>query len=78
MAYYKYLKFLYSSSDAVFDVRQAPGTKVSNPGIYRCAGCSREVCALKGQVLEDHEHPNNGKIKNKVEWQLIVFPEQLR
>lgn len=78
MAYYKHRKHLYESSDAVFDVRHAPGTVVSNPGIYRCAGCGREICAVRGQELKDHEHPNNGKIKNKVEWQLIVFPEQLR
>lgn len=78
MAYYKYLKFFYSSSDAVFDVRHAPGTVVANPGIYRCAACGREICAVKGQKLEEHEHPNSGKIQSKVEWQLIVFPEQLR
>ena len=78
MAYYKHRKFLFESSDAVFDVRHAAGTEVSNPGIYRCAGCGREVCAVKGQKLGDHEHLENGKLKSKVEWQLIVFPEQLR
>lgn len=76
MAYYKYLKFLHSTSDAAFDVRHSAGTLAANSGIYRCAGCGREICVAKGQRLEDHEHPDTPKVK--VEWQLIIFPEQLR
>ena len=76
MAYYKYLKFLHSTSDAAFDVRHAAGILAANSGIYRCAGCGREICVAKGQRFDDHPHPDTPKAK--VEWQLIVFPEQLR
>jgi len=77
MAQFKYREYLHQITDgSAFDIRHAPGTKVNNPGIYRCAACSEEIAIAKGQLLppqNDHEHE---KGLGKIEWVLLVFAQR--
>lgn len=75
MAQYKYPQNLSQSTSAAFDTRYAPGTKVENPGIYRCAGCGEEVIVHKGQLLPAQNHHSHARGEGKLEWQLLVFAQ---
>jgi hypothetical protein len=76
MAQYKYRENLTQTTVAAFETRHAPGTKVQNPGIYRCPGCGDEVVAAKGDRLPPATHHPHTKDQGKIEWQLVVFAEQ--
>ena len=78
MAQYKERQVLIQSTSAAFDTRHAPGTRVENPGIYRCRGCGEEIAMAKHTKLPPQSHHEHEAGVGKVEWQLIVFAEQTK
>jgi hypothetical protein len=77
MALYKHGQYLKTSDSDAFDKKHNPGVEAPFPGIYRCAGCGDEIGIAKGHTLppqNHHQHAGGAKI----EWQLLVFAEQVK
>jgi hypothetical protein len=75
MAQYKYPQNLTQSTAAAFDTRYAPGTKIENPGIYRCVSCGEEILLHRRQKLPPQDHHAHNRGEGKIEWQLLVFAQ---
>ena len=78
MAQFKYRKHLEESASCAFDTHHAPSTRVDNPGIYRCTTCGEEVLAVRGSRLPGENHHRHADVKQKIEWQLVVYAQQTR
>lgn len=75
MALYKYSQFINYSGDAVFDLHHLPGAAAPRSGIYRCAGCSKEVASNEGQPLPPQNHHQHTTTQGAIRWQLAVFAQ---
>lgn len=71
MAYYQDANSLTQLSDRIFDETYAPGQSVSRPGIYKCAGCAREIAA--DVRIPPQEHHKHSVAEGDVRWKLIVW-----
>lgn len=76
MAEYKEREHVRRTESSAFDVRHAPGTTVTNPGIYRCLACNDEIVMAKGDTLPLQNHHQHETGIGKIEWQLLVHAEQ--
>jgi hypothetical protein len=72
MALYKYGTHLYQSNNAEFDKDYEPGSTTSWSGIYRCAGCGREVVHTIGKPLPPQNHHQHTSYQGKIRWKVIV------
>ena len=70
MAYYQDANSLVQLSDLVFDKTYVPGESVVYAGIYKCAGCDREVAVDSALPSEDHHRhlPH----QSAMQWKMIV------
>jgi len=75
MALFKHLEVLSTSDDPVFETEYLPGEVVPHPGIYRCAGCQREVPVMAHTRLPTRSHHQHTSAEGEVCWQLIVFAD---
>ncbi len=77
MAQYKYGQHLKQADNSAYDARHAPGSVAANPGIYRCVACGDEIAIAKGHTLPPQNHHQHNPSAGKIEWQLLVFAQQL-
>src|SRR5689334_20447593 len=75
VAIYKYTKYLNASQDAEFDYEHQPGALTLVSGIYRCAGCNREVVSNYGQPLPPQNHHQHNDNQGAIRWYLIVHAD---
>ncbi len=75
MAWYKYSQMLRQFNSDAFDTIHTPGTAAPFSGIYRCAGCAKEVASNKGEPLPPQNHHQHASNQGAVRWQLIVFAD---
>jgi hypothetical protein len=75
MALYKDAKYLKQDLDAAFDKIHTPGTAAPHSGIYRCAGCRKEVASNEGQPLPPQNHHQHTTSQGSIRWQMIVYAE---
>lgn len=77
MAQYKYGQFLTQSSNSAYDAKYSPGVAAPNAGIYRCVACGDEIAIAKGHTLPPQNHHQHRQGVGKIEWQLLVYAQQL-
>ena len=79
MAWYRDEAFVHQvDEDEDYDRVLDPGATTTLPGIYRCAGCGREVIARADERLPGETHhfcPEEGVVPG---WQLLVFADRRR
>ncbi|MEF9957235.1 MAG: hypothetical protein RSA22_10355 [Acinetobacter sp.] len=76
MALYKNGQYLKKSEDVAFDKKYSPGTAAPHPGIYRCTACGDEIAIAGGHILPPQNHRQHAPSNGRIEWQLLVFPQQ--
>lgn len=76
MALYKNSLHVKASTDTAFDSKHAPGSAAPHPGIYRCTACGDEIAIAGGHVLPPQNHKQHSPTSGKIEWQLLVYPQQ--
>lgn len=70
MVYYQDADSLTRLSDPMFDMTYGPGDAVPFAGIYKCAGCEREIVASDTFPSGD-QHPHLQR-EGELRWKLIV------
>lgn len=75
MALYKYADFLAQNQDAIFDQINSPGHVTPRSGIYRCAGCGREIVSEEAKPLPPQNHHQHTISQGHIRWQLIVYAD---
>jgi hypothetical protein len=75
MAIYKYQQYLTPSQDQAFDQTYHPGAHVPHSGIYRCAGCGREVVAEHARSFPPQNHHQHTVQQGAVLWRLAVYAD---
>lgn len=75
MALYKHGQFLGQSQDAVFEHEHPPGASPPVSGIYRCAGCGREIVAEEARLLPPQNSHQHSPAQGSVRWRLIVYAD---
>jgi hypothetical protein len=70
MAYYQDANSLTQLSDPMFDEAHGPGQAVTRPGIYKCAGCDREIATDTNFPPQNHH--KHSLAEGQVRWNLIV------
>lgn len=76
MALCKQMQRVIASSDEAFDKKHAPGSSAPHPGIYRCTACGDEIAIAGGHTLPPQNHRQHNPNAGKIEWQLLVYPQQ--
>lgn len=72
MAYYKYPAAVQQHQDQLFDKLHTPGTPVPHSGIYRCAGCAKEIAANAPDPFPPQNHHQHSPTQGTIRWQLTV------
>ena len=72
MALYKYSNVLAQMNSDEFDKLYDPGTRGSWSGIYRCAGCGREIVHTTDHPLPPQNHHQHDTAQGKIRWRLVV------
>lgn len=72
MAWYKNPKMLEIADLPQFDDLHVPGTTVTWSGIYRCAGCGKEIVHTQDKHLPPQNHHQHTATHGAIRWQLIV------
>jgi len=49
-----------------------PGAKVPFSGIYKCAGCNKEITSNEGDPFPPQNHHQHDQSQGKIRWKLIV------
>jgi hypothetical protein len=75
MALYKHSTLLAQSQDAAFDLEHRPGASTPHSGIYRCAGCGREVTSEEGNPLPPQNHHQHAANQGAVRWRMVVYAD---
>lgn len=75
MALYKYGEYLTQSSDTAFDTLHNPGAQPPYSGIYRCAGCGREIVAEAARQFPPQNHHEHSQSQGPIRWRLIVYAD---
>jgi hypothetical protein len=75
MALYRYIAFLQTSTEAVYDTIFNPGQAAPVSGIYRCMGCGREVASNQNQPLPPQNHHQHTTEQGAIRWRLIVYAD---
>lgn len=76
MALYKHGQHFQQSDHEAFDKKHAPGIAAPHPGIYRCTACGDEIAIAGGHILPPQNHRQHNPSSGKIEWQLLVYPQQ--
>lgn len=72
MAYYKYSAAIQLHQDELFDKLHTPGMQVPHSGIYRCAGCAKEIAANAPDPFPPQNHHQHSQAQGTIRWQLTV------
>jgi hypothetical protein len=75
MAWFKYEQCLSQCANEAYDRDRPPGTLAPFTGIYRCAGCQREIAATEGQPLPSRDHHSHRADQGSIRWRLIVYAD---
>lgn len=75
MAIYKYRSDVEASESKAFDNVYSPGEAAPYSGIYRCAGCGREVTSEEGQPLPPQNHHQHTASQGAIRWRLTVYAD---
>jgi hypothetical protein len=75
MAVYKYQQYVEQNSDGSFDQIHNPGIAAPFAGIYRCAGCNREIGIASGHSLPPQGHHQHTAAQGAIRWRLIVWAD---
>jgi hypothetical protein len=73
MATYQSSTFVVKVTNDAFDATYSPGGKTPFSGIYRCAGCGREVTSVQEHPLPPQNHHQHASTLIPIKWQLIVY-----
>ncbi len=49
-----------------------PGDEVPVSGIYKCAGCKKEITSNEGDPFPPQNHHQHSQTQGKILWKLIV------
>jgi hypothetical protein len=72
MAQYKYPQILTQNQHQAFDQLHGPGQVVPFSGIYRCAGCAKEIAANQRDPFPPQNHHQHNQTQGTIRWQLII------
>jgi hypothetical protein len=72
MAWYQYPQLLKQSTAEAYDQFHNPGVAAPFAGIYRCAGCGREIGIAYNHTLPPQNHHEHTASQGTIRWQLIV------
>jgi hypothetical protein len=75
MATYKYDKFVEKNTSDEFDKIHPHSTKAPWAGIYRCAGCGREIAIAQSHVLPPQNHHQHSTQQGEIRWRLIAYAD---
>jgi len=75
MAWYKYQDFVKKSNSEAYDKVHSPGVAAPFAGIYRCAGCGREIGIAYGHTLPPQNHHEHSPSQGAIRWQLLVYAD---
>ena len=75
MALYKEAQYLTASTDEAFDSHYLPGAAVPHSGIYRCAGCGREIVAEEARQFPPQNHHQHTVAQGPTRWKMIVYAD---
>jgi len=75
MAWYKYGEFLKQSTGDAYDSEYHPGVAAPHAGVYRCAGCGREIGIAQGHTLPPQSHHQHTLAEGAIRWKLLVYAD---
>lgn len=76
MAQYKYVQYLNTSDNKVYDALYTPGQNCPNSGIYRCEACGDEIASNKDNPFPPQNNHQHKEGIGPIRWKLIVFAQQ--
>jgi len=75
MALYKHSSFFTHSTNSGFDTISAPGTATPYSGIYRCAGCGRELVSEESKPFPPQNHHQHTIAQGTIRWRLVAYAD---
>lgn len=72
MPTYKNGNVFTQSQDTKFDAIHNVGATVPFSGIYRCAGCGKEIVSTQGNTLPTQNHHQHSTSQGSIRWQLVA------
>ncbi len=75
MALYKDTLHVTSSTDAIFDAVNKPGTAAPRAGIYRCIVCGKEIVSEESNALPPQNHHQHAPNAGAIQWKLLVYAQ---
>ncbi len=75
MAWYKYGNLLKESTGDAYDKVYSPGIAAPHAGIYRCAGCGREIGIASSHTLPPQNHHEHAASQGTIRWQLVCYAD---
>jgi hypothetical protein len=73
VAYYKDLAHLTQYDGDMFKPTHKPGEQVTFSGVYRCAGCGKEISHNASVSLPPQNHHQHNASQGDIRWKLIVW-----
>jgi len=64
-----------ASSNAAFDAIYNPGDNCANEGIYKCAGCGKEITLAKDKTFPPQNHHQHTPAQGTIRWKLFVYAQ---
>lgn len=61
--------------NATYEKKYHPGDECAFEGIYKCAGCGKEITLAKGKTFPPQDHHQHPPAIGRIEWQLFIFAE---
>lgn len=62
-------------NNPIFDKQHKPGEECKHEGIYKCAGCEKEVTVAKEKKLPPQNHHQHTPQQGSILWQLFVYAQ---
>ncbi|APP18161.1 TPA: protein L [Klebsiella pneumoniae] len=61
--------------NGTYDRKYRSGDTCQFEGIYKCAGCGKEITLAKGKTFPPQNHHQHSLLSGAIEWQLLVFAQ---
>lgn len=61
--------------NGAFDQIYNPGDTCANEGIYKCAGCGKEITLAKDKTFPPQNHHQHTPGQGAIRWKLFVYAQ---